>query len=164
MLCCALLPLIATSHPCDQLRKPMTLLATPSTMIDARGARFSAAVTTLVLAAALVIESPILLLLQGAVFAIGAFLGPQHTPYARFFRAFVAPRLTTTAQPEPMEPPRFAQAVGLAFAIVGLIGAIVAPALFLIATAFALAAAFLNAAFSFCLGCQLYLILARVRG
>jgi len=36
-------------------------------------------------------------------------------------------------------------------------------AVFTIAVAFALAAAFLNAAFNFCLGCEIYLLLLRAR-
>lgn len=132
-------------------------------MIDARGARFSAALTTVVLAAVLISGSPALLLLQAAVFAIGAFLGPHLTPYALLFRKFVAPRLSHGPELEPFKPVRFAQAVGLAFAFLGLVGALFVPGLVLLATAFALAAAFLNAAFSFCLGCRIYLLIARAR-
>ncbi len=63
-----------------------------------------------------------------------------------------------------MPPLRFAQLVGLIFAVIGVIG--FATGLIVvgeIATAFALAAAFLNAAFGICLGCQLYPIVARLR-
>jgi hypothetical protein len=143
----------------------MTTFATTSTpLIDARGARFAALLTTGVLAATLIFSAPALLLVQSALFAIGAFLGPQRTPYAALFRRFVAPRLAGSPDPEPVQPPQFAQAVGLGFAVLGLLGAVVAPALFLVATAMAFAAAFLNAAFGFCLGCRLYLLIARARG
>jgi hypothetical protein len=128
-------------------------------MIDPRGPRFSAALTTIVLAAALVLVSPLLLLLQAAVFAVGAVRGIQHTPYAWLFRRFVRPRLAPPAELEDPRPPRFAQGLGLAFAAVGLLGAAVgATPVFLVATALALAAAFLNAAFGLCLGCEVYLI------
>lgn len=142
-----------------------SVLTTPTTprTIDARGARFSAAVTAFVLAVALLLSSPTLLVLQGAVFAVGVILGPQRTPYARFFKLAIAPRLRSVPVPEPVEPPRFAQAVGLLFALLGLAGALVAPTLFIIATAMAFGAAFLNAAFGFCLGCQMYLSLALLR-
>ncbi|WP_435856347.1 DUF4395 family protein, partial [Streptomyces longwoodensis] len=64
---------------------------------------------------------------------------------------------------ESPEPPRFAQAVGLVFAGVGLVGFWAGPAwLGLAATGAALAAAFLNAAFGYCLGCEAYLLLRRV--
>ena len=57
-----------------------------------------------------------------------------------------------------------AQAVGLGFAVVGLIGYLSGATLLgVVATAFALAAAFLNAAFGFCLGCEIYLLLRRLR-
>jgi hypothetical protein len=76
-----------------------------SVVIDARGPRFSAAITVLVLATALVTQSLPLIAFQLAVFLI----------------------------------------------------------VFTIATGFALAAAFLNAAFNYCLGCEFYLILLRAR-
>ena len=55
--------------------------------IDARGPRFSAAITTLVLALALVTESIWVIAFQAIVFAIGAFKGPQFTPYAFIYRS-----------------------------------------------------------------------------
>ena len=130
--------------------------------IDARGPRFSALLTTIVLAIALATNSELLLALQALVFAIGAFKGPQATPYAAIFRKFVKPRLKSEAKFEDVRPPQFAQRVGLGFALVGLFGAVAAPVLFHVAVSFALAAAFLNAAFDFCLGCQIYLLFARL--
>ena len=131
--------------------------------IDARGPRFSAVLTTIVLSIALATNSELLLALQAVVFAIGAIKGPQATPYAAIFRKFVKPRLKSEAKFEDVRPPQFAQRVGLSFALVGLFGAVAAPVLFQVAVSFALAAAFLNAAFDFCLGCQIYLLLARLR-
>jgi hypothetical protein len=132
-------------------------------MIDPRGPRFAAALTTVVLALALVTRSGPLLALQAAVFAVGAARGVQHTPYAWAFRRFVRPRLTPPADLEDERPPRFAQTVGFGFALVGLVGSAtgVGP-LFLAATGLALAAAFLNAAFGYCLGCEIYLIARRI--
>ena len=132
--------------------------------IDARGPRFSAAITTLLLAVALVTHSGWLLIFQGVVFAIGAFRGPQFTPYALFFRTVIRPRLKSEASSENVRPPQFAQSVGLIFIVVALLGWVTAiPLLFTIAVSFALAAAFLNAAFDFCLGCEAYLLLLRLR-
>jgi hypothetical protein len=63
-----------------------------------------------------------------------------------------------------VRPPKFAQSIGLIFALVAIVGAATGtPVVFTVAVAFALAAAFLNAAFDFCLGCQVYLILVRIR-
>jgi len=132
--------------------------------IDARGPRFSAALTTVVLAIALVTGSIWVAAFQAAVFAIGAFKGPQFTPYALIYRTFIKPRLKSPLRTEDVRPPKFAQSIGLAFALVAVIGAVAGSSVvFSVAIAAALAAAFLNAAFDFCLGCQVYLLLARLR-
>ena len=137
---------------------------TSSTVIDARGPRFSAVLTTLVLATALISGQTWILVAQGIVFAIGAFRGPQFTPYAFIFRTLVKPRIKGAVKTEDVRPPQFAQSVGLIFALVGVAGALAGvPAVFTIATGFALAAAFLNAAFNFCLGCEIYLLIFRLR-
>jgi hypothetical protein len=134
----------------------------PVVSIDARGPRFSAALTTIVLATALVTSNVWVLAFQALVFAIGAIRGPQFTPYAFIFKKVVKPRLKSVATTEDVRPPQFAQAVGLGFAFVGLIGSVTGTAaIFSVAVGFALAAAFLNAAFNFCLGCQVYLLLVR---
>ena len=132
--------------------------------IDARGPRFSAALTTVVLAIALVTGSEWVATFQAIVFAIGAIKGPQFTPYAFIYRTLIKPRLKSPLRTEDVRPPKFAQSIGLIFALVALVGSAAgAPVVFTVAVAAALAAAFLNAAFNFCLGCQVYLILARVR-
>jgi hypothetical protein len=132
--------------------------------IDPRGPRFGAAVTTVVLAIVLLTGSVWLLALQAAVFAVGALAGAQASPYGVVFRRLVRPRLGPPAELEDPRPPQFAQAVGLVFALVGLAGlAGGATALGLVAVGLALGAAFLNAAFGFCLGCEMYLVLRRLR-
>lgn len=132
--------------------------------IDARGPRFSAALTTVVLAVALVTGSIWVAAFQAVVFAIGAFKGPQFTPYAFIYRTLIKPRLKSPLRTEDVRPPKFAQSIGLAFAVVAVAGAATgASVVFTVAVAAALAAAFLNAAFDFCLGCQVYLLLARLR-
>ncbi|MFF2847860.1 DUF4395 domain-containing protein [Streptomyces sp. NPDC058001] len=130
--------------------------------IDVRGPRFGAAVTTLVLAVVLITGSVWLLAWQTLCFALGAAGGVRRSPYGWLFRTVVRPRIGQPTEFEAPEPPRFAQAVGLVFAVVGLIGYAVGPQwLGLAATACALAAAFLNAAFAYCLGCEAYLLLRR---
>jgi hypothetical protein len=127
--------------------------------IDARGPRFGAIITTLVLAITLVTNNKWLLLAQALVFAIGALRGPQFTPYGFIFKKLIKPRLSKEAPTEDVRPPKFAQSVGFLFALVGLIGAFSgADALFTVAVGFALGAAFLNAAFNYCLGCEMYLL------
>ena len=134
-----------------------------ATLIDARGPRFSALLTTIVLGVALAAGNGWLIVAQAAIFAIGAFKGPQHTPYASIFKKVVKPRLHGEAPTEDVRPPQFAQRVGFGFTIVAIIGLLFAPALATVAVSFALAAAFLNAAFNFCLGCEIYVRIARLR-
>ncbi|MFF3967484.1 DUF4395 domain-containing protein [Streptomyces griseorubiginosus] len=131
--------------------------------IDARGPRFGAAVTTVVLAAVLITGSVWLLAWQTLAFALGAAGGVGRSPYGWLFRKVVRPRIGPPTEFESPQPPRFAQAVGLAFAALGLVGYGIGPEwLGLAATGLALAAAFLNAAFGYCLGCEMYLLVRRV--
>ena len=138
-------------------------LKTP-TLIDVRGPRFSATLTVIVLAIALATQNVWVLALQALVFAIGAIRGPQFTPYAFIFKRIVKPRLRGEVVTEDSRPPQFAQSVGFVFALVGLLGAAIGSVpLFSIAVGFALAAAFLNSVFNYCLGCEMYLLVLRIR-
>jgi len=130
--------------------------------VDPRGPRFAAILTTIVLAVVLVTDWWPLLAVQTVVFAIGAFVGLKQAPYSIVYRTLVAPRLGPTSEREDAAPLRFAQAVGFVFALVGTVGfALDVTPLGIVATAFALFAAFLNAAFDFCLGCEMYLLIKR---
>jgi uncharacterized membrane protein YfcA len=132
--------------------------------IDPRGPRFAALITSVVLAVVLVTGSVWLLAAQAAVFAVGAAFGLRYSPYGVLYRRLVRPRLGPPAELEPEAPPRFAQAVGLVFALAGVAGyAAGLTWLGAAATAAALAAAFLNAAFGICLGCQVYVLIQRIR-
>lgn len=131
--------------------------------IDVRGPRFGAALTTVVLAVVLVTGSAWLLAWQTLAFALGAAGGVSRSPYGLLFRTAVRPRIGPPTEFESPEPPRFAQAVGLVFAGLGLVGFTLGPVwLGLAATGAALAAAFLNAFFGYCLGCEMYLLVRRV--
>jgi hypothetical protein len=139
-------------------------------MIDSRGPRFGAAITTVVVAAVLVVSGVShaaagwLLLAQTLVFAVGAIAGLRYAPYGLIFRYLVRPRLGPPSKTEPEAPPRFSQAVGLVFTAIGAVGfAAGLPVLGVVFAAFALAAAFLNSAFDFCLGCHMYLFIQRMR-
>jgi Domain of unknown function (DUF4395) len=138
--------------------------------VDVRGPRFAAWLTTAVLVITLIISgfseagAAVLLGAQAVVFAIGAAAGPRRHPYGLVFARVVAPRLGPVREREPVPPLKFAQLVGFVFAGIGVAGfAADVPVLGLVATAAALAAAFLNAAFGICLGCQLYPLVARLR-
>jgi hypothetical protein len=131
--------------------------------IDPRGPRFTAAVTLVLLAVALVVPdhavSAVLVGIQAVFFAIGVLLGVQRTPTGLFFRSVIRPRLTPPAELEDPRPPRFAQGLGLVFTAVGLVGYLSGATLLgQIAVGLAVIAALLNAAFGLCLGCELYLL------
>jgi FtsH-binding integral membrane protein len=131
--------------------------------VDPRGQRFSAILTSLVLIVVLVTGSWPLLAAQAVVFVIGVAFGLRSAPYGLIYKALVRPRLGPPKELEPEAPPRFAQGVGAAFALAGVVGYTLGiTALGMTATAFALIAAVLNAAFGLCLGCETYLLIRRL--
>jgi hypothetical protein len=131
--------------------------------IDPRGPRFGAVITTVVLVIVLITSSTWLLAAQAVVFAVGAAFGLRYAPYGLIYRYLIRPRLGPPAELEAEAPPRFAQGVGLVFAVTGVIGyATGLTALGIAATALALIAAFLNGAFGLCLGCEMYLLIRRI--
>ncbi len=131
--------------------------------VDPRGQRFGAILTSIVLVVVLVTGSWPLLAAQLVVFLVGVLFGLRNAPYGLIFQALVRPRIGPPKELEAEAPPRFAQGVGAAFAVTGVIGyAAGIPVLGMAATACALVAAFLNAAFGFCLGCEVYLLIRRL--
>jgi hypothetical protein len=131
-------------------------------LIDARGPRYTAALTSLVLSAAIITESNLIIGFQFAVFLSAVLFGLRRSIYGFLYRNLIQPRLSGPVPSEYESAPRFAQLIGALFALTALIGGLAGnTTVFLIATGFALAAAFLNAAFGFCLGCQLYLLILR---
>jgi hypothetical protein len=134
--------------------------------VDPRGQRFAATVSTVVLAFALILTSGWLLAAQAVVFGIGAVFGLRYAPYGQLFRWLARRRVLRLGPPTELEaagPPRFAQAVGLVISLIGVAGyATGITALGIAATAAALAAAFLNAAFGYCLGCEMYLLIRKI--
>ena len=137
--------------------------------IDPRSPQLHAMLTSVVLALVL-LSAPgtagvVLLGVQAVLFATAVALGVQRTPAAYLFRRLVRPRLAAPSHLEDPAPPRFAQGVGLVFALAGLAGYLAgAPVVGAVATGFALVAALLNAVFGFCLGCEMYLLIRRATG
>lgn len=134
--------------------------------LDPRGPRFGAALTVVVLGVVLAtapgVLATVLLAVQALSFAAGAALGLHRSPQAWLYRRLVRPALGPPSHWEAANPPRFAQAVGLAFALAGLAGFVSGATAFgLVATVAAFVAALLNAAFGICLGCDLYLLSVR---
>lgn len=131
--------------------------------LDPRGQRFAAALTTVVIALVLITGSGWLALAQAVVFALTAW-NPRRGPYPLIFRALILPRLGPPAEREPASPVRFAQLVGFTFLAVsaaGYLGGI--DAVGIAAAAFGLLAAFLNATFGLCLGCEAYILIRRLK-
>jgi hypothetical protein len=132
--------------------------------LDPRGPRFAAALTSVVLILVLATGWGWLAVAQAVVFAVTA-ADPRRGPYALIYRTLVAPRLGPTAEREDAAPVRFAQLVGFVFLAVASIGYLSgATTLGVVFAAFGLLAAFLNAAFGLCLGCEAYLAIRRLTG
>jgi len=157
--------------------------------VDPRGLRFAAGITALLLlidlflgltgpatmqasdGTWLITQSSIaeraadpafLLLLLTALLFLWGVLWPRTAPWGLLYRKAVQPRLTPPTDLEDPRPPRFAQGVGLFVVGVGLVLHLAGIPLALpIAAGAAFVAAFLNAVFGLCLGCQLYLLLQR---
>ncbi len=146
--------------------------------IDPRSPRFGAGITALLLliVIALTLLAPVgnsvaarttapgfvLFLAITLLFAWGAFRGVQHHPYGRLFQAVIRPRLAAPTDLEDPLPPTFAQGVGFAITLLGVILSVAGvPAALVVAASLAFVAAFLNSVFGYCLGCQIYLLLVR---
>ncbi|WP_285686228.1 DUF4395 domain-containing protein [Actinoplanes sp. NBRC 103695] len=130
--------------------------------LDPRGVRFGATIGSIMFAVVLITGWAWPAVFQAVVFALTA-LSPGNGPYSHVFRKVLLPRLEPPAELEPAAPVRFAQTVGFAFAAVAAVGFFTdIPALGIIAAALGLMASFLNAAFGYCLGCTMYLLIRRL--
>lgn len=174
------------ARPASQPTESPGAAGRPTGSIDPRGPRVSAAITSVLLLVGVylavigssadgrlgarslgerALDPGFLLLLLVALLFAWSLVSPRTQPLSLFFRVAVQPRLTPPDDWEDPRPPRFAQGVGLFVVGVGLLLHLIGvPWALVIAGAAAFVAAFLNAAFGFCLGCELYLLLARARG
>lgn len=139
--------------------------------IDPRGPRFGAAITSVLLLAVIYLSldaksfssAVALLSIVVTLFAIGAIFGNSKHPYGYLFKRLVRPLLKAPKELEDSRPPQFAQLVGLLVAGTGLLLGLFDIQIGLtIAAAAAFFAAFLNSVFNYCLGCQIWLGLARI--
>lgn len=138
--------------------------------IDSRGPRFGAAISSVLLLGVIflaLIDSTTaafwLFVFIAALFAWGAIAGVKRHPYGLFFAFVIRPKLSASAELEPAQPPTFAQGIGFAVTGVGIgLHLLGVPYALVIAAAAAFAAAFLNAVFGYCIGCQLYVLLVRL--
>ncbi|WP_291052704.1 DUF4395 domain-containing protein [Herbiconiux sp.] len=151
-------------------------------MIDPRSPRFGAGITAVLLLVTIALAlatppsgadvlaratNPAVLLLTAItlLFLWGAAAGIRRHPYGWLYRTLIRPRLAPPAELEDPKPPTFAQLVGFIVTAAGIALTLAGiPAAAAVAAALAFVAAFLNSVFGYCIGCQLYLLLARVRG
>jgi len=137
--------------------------------IDPRAPRFGAGITAVLLLVTIglwlggaTVAATILLAAIVVLFSIGAFAGVQRHPYGRIYKSLVRPRLEPPTDLEDPTPPTFAQGVGFVITAIGLVLSLVGvPLALVVASSAAFIAAFLNSVFGYCLGCQIYLLLAR---
>ena len=136
-------------------------------MIDVRGPRFGAAITSTVLATALLVQGTVgtaLVVWQWTMFAIAAVFGLRHSVYGNLFR-FVKRRFDFGPPPatEPEAGPRFAQACGLAVLTVAIVAtAHGASTEARVAVGVVLALSLLLATRDICIGCLLYGVIVRM--
>jgi hypothetical protein len=140
--------------------------------IDPRGPRFGATITSVLMLVVIyfALDESTYSIAVGIVavvtvlFAIGASLGTAKHPYGLIFKALVRPLLPAPKELEDSRPPKFAQLIGFTISsaglVFGLLGPDFLPGLIITASATFLAA-FLNSAFNYCVGCQIWLALAR---
>jgi hypothetical protein len=147
---------------------PETPLSGPAG-IDPRGPRFGAAITSVLLIVDLFLalidltQAALWLLVAIALLFLWSVVSPRTAPWAVLFRTVVRPRLAPPTELEDPRPPRFAQGVGLLVTSLGIVLHLLGvPFALPIAAALAFVAAFLNAAFAYCLGCEIWLLLQRV--
>lgn len=142
-----------------------------SQQLDPRGPRFGAGITSILLLLVIYLSldsstAPTGLLIMSfivAMFVIGAGLGPAKHPYSYLYKYTLRKALKAPTELEDARPVRFAQVVGLFVTGTGLaLHLLAVPNALPVAAAAAFIAAFLNAAFAYCLGCQMYLGLKRL--
>jgi hypothetical protein len=139
--------------------------------IDPRGPRFGAGITAILLLVTiglslggLQVAATIVFTVITLLFAWGAFAGVARHPYGLFFKAVIRPRLAAPSHLENPKPPTFAQGVGFVITLIGLVLALLSvPYALVIFGGLAFIAAFLNSVFDYCFGCQIYLLLLRLR-
>jgi hypothetical protein len=148
--------------------------------IDPRGPRFGAGITTALLLVTIALglqalladdlatrlAQPAFLLLAvlTLLFAWGTFAGIARHPYGLIFKALVRPRLGAPEFMEATAPPTFAQFIGLLVSLTGVVLHILGVPWGLVgAASVAFVAAFLNAVFGLCLGCEMYALLVRAK-
>jgi hypothetical protein len=140
-------------------------MAGTPTPIDPRGPRFNQAILALGLVAGFVADWKPIVPAFAVVLLLGAAFGPRYGPFLRLYAEVVKPRLAPPTELEDPRPPRFAAAVGVAFltaATIAFAGG--APTLGWALALVVAVLAGLSATTGVCVGCEMWLFVARRRG
>lgn len=138
----------------------MTRPAIPVRLIDPRGHRFGGAVSVVLLVIAAVLDVPFIVAFVALALGVSAVFGTQYSilgrPWPTIRRVL---KLGPPREPEPEFGPRFAQALGFVFLVLGfvLLAAGVRPIGWLPVVAVVVLQTLL-AASGYCLGCKLYVL------
>jgi hypothetical protein len=132
--------------------------------IDPRGPRFNQAVLATALLVGFLADWRPVVPLFALVLLAGAALGPRYGPFLALYGKVIRPRLAPPRELEDPRPPRFAAAVGVAFLGAGSLAfAADHPGIgWGLALIVAVLAA-LSATTGICVGCEIYLAVARHR-
>jgi hypothetical protein len=131
----------------------------PAAMIDPRGHRFGAGVSSLLLIAAAITNSPWLELVALVSIGVSAAFGLRYSIYGVIWRRIVPLAGLGPTEPEHEYPPRFAQVLGSTALTLSLVA--FALGLPIVGWLLALAVAGLQGVLGvtgYCLGCRLYFL------
>ncbi|HEX2023841.1 MAG TPA: DUF4395 domain-containing protein [Acidimicrobiales bacterium] len=133
--------------------------------IDPRGPRFNQAAITVLLLVGFVLDAQVVVPAVAVVLLAGAALGPRWGPFLRLYGEVIRPRLAPPAELEDPRPPRFAAAVGVVFLAAATVAFLAGNAVVGWALALVVAVlAGLAATTGVCVGCEIWLFVARRRG
>lgn len=139
--------------------------------LDPRGPRFGAGISSILMLVVIYLSldsatEQLAFWVMGfavVMFTFGSLLGPARHPYSYLYKYTLRKFLKAPAYLEPATPVHFAQVIGLIITGTGLaLGLLGVPYALPIAAALAFIAAFVNAVFAYCIGCQMYLGLKRL--
>lgn len=140
-------------------------MATSPKPIDPRGPRFNQAVLTVGLLGGFLVDARLVVPVFAAVLLLGAAFGPRYGPFLRLYAEVIRPRLGPPSDLEDPRPPRFAAAVGVVFLVgAGVAFAAGAPGVGWTLALIVAGLAGLAASTGICVGCEIYVFLARRRG
>ncbi len=140
-------------------------MAEAPTPIDPRGPRFNQAVLTVGLLVGFVLQVEAVVVFFAVVLFLGAAFGPRYGPFLRLYADVIRPRLAPPKELEDPRPNRFAASVGVVFlAAASVAFAAGAKGLGWALALVVAALAGLAATTGVCVGCEMYLFLARRRG